>query len=132
MTLTESTKSATEANLYYSKQIMGNLVEDKYGDKIDKLAGTIEDSQGKEVVNETRSKQIEAVITTLSQDVTNTLNSELKGIDVSYVKNTGDLNKYLNNLNAGFTIDNDKELHRKYAEMFLKDYDINELEFKNG
>ena len=57
-----SISEATEANKFYSEQIMGNLVKEKYGDKIQGMAKTTNEL-GEEERNLAREAQINAIAT---------------------------------------------------------------------
>jgi hypothetical protein len=104
---------------------MSNIVEDKYGNIIDKMAGTVTDENGNQVVNEARAAQINAVVTQWSTSETEAMDKALENINVNNVKTNNSLKKY------GYDISNDKDLALTYAEKVLG-YDRDELTYKGG
>ena len=122
-----SISEATEANKFYSEQIMGNLVKEKYGDKIQGMAKTTNEL-GEEERNLAREAQINAIATKWAESDTNSMNKELKNIDVGKASS----NNALNN-NFGYEISNDEDLAKTYAKEVLG-YDLSksEMTYKGG
>lgn len=111
--LAQSMSETAAAADFYAKQMMENAIEDKYGDKIDKLA-TTKDASGKEVVNEGRANLITSILANEAQDQSDAMSKELQAIDVSDATSNNKLNdKY------GYDVENDEDLARTYAEKVL-------------
>lgn len=111
--LAQSMSETAAAADFYAKQMMENAVEDKYGDKINKLA-TSKDASGKEVVNEGRANLITSILANEAQDQSDAMSKELQAIDVSDATSNNKLNdKY------GYDVKNDEDLARTYAEKVL-------------
>ena len=111
--LAQSMSETAAAADFYAKQMMENAIEDKYGDKINKLA-TTKDASGKEVVNEGRASLITSILANEAQDQSDAMSKELQAIDVSDATSNDKLNdKY------GYDVENDEDLARTYAEKVL-------------
>ena len=132
--LADSTNSATEANEYYAKQIMGMAVEDEYGDKIEGMTtdkdGNINEVLYNQIVAATAQRKSEAEAeneTALAERMAD-IEDDVRNID-----STGELEKYLEKLGVAdnYNVSNDKQLALTYAEM-MGYGDRDTLTYKGG
>ena len=119
--LASSMDEVAKSNMFYSEQIMNNLIENKYGDKINKMA-TVVGEDGKATVDESRAKQIQAILAQQENATTKALNKELSNIDVSNIKRNSQLKD----------IDDDKDLAKTYAKEVLGYEDTSKMTYKGG
>ena len=119
--LASSMDKVAKSNMFYSEQIMNNLIENKYGDKINKMA-TVVGEDGKATVDESRAKQIQAILAQQENATTKALNKELSNIDVSNIKRNSQLKD----------IDDDKDLAKTYAKEVLGYEDTSKMTYKGG
>ena len=119
--LASSMDEVAKSNMFYSEQIMNNLIENKYGDKINKIA-TVVGEDGKATVDESRAKQIQAILAQQENATTKALNKELSNIDVSNIKRNSQLKD----------IDDDKDLAKTYAKEVLGYEDTSKMTYKGG
>lgn len=110
----DSLSEAEKANKYYAKQIAGIEIKDKYGNDATEMS---KNNKG-EVREGLKNQILEAMNSKVTEQNTE-LEEKLKGIDISSVKNTGDLSKWLENYDAGYTVSNDKELAKEYMKRVL-------------
>lgn len=109
-------------NLFNSEQIMNNLIKSKYGAEVNKLAGTVTNEKGEEVVNESRANQIQAILAQQENKTTKALNEEISAINTSNIK----YNRQLEG------IDDDEDLAKTYAQEVLGYKDISTTSYKGG
>lgn len=124
LSFTSSLYQAEQANLEFAKRILQSEIENKYGDKIDELAT---DEEGN--VNEARASQISAILADQEEAVAKKMQKEIDNIDIEDTndwKSNNKLNEHYN-----YTIDNDEDLARTYAEKVLK-IDSSDLDYKGG
>lgn len=119
--LASSMDEVVKSNMFYSEQIMNNLIENKYGNKINKMA-TVVGEDGKAIVDEGRAKQIQAILAQQENTTTKALSEELSKIDVSNIKRNSQLEG----------IDNDKDLAKTYAKEVLGYEDTSKMTYKGG
>lgn len=117
----DSLNQASQANKFYAEQILGNMISDTYGDKINEIA---KDEEGN--VDESRSKQIEAILTKSNDKINAEMQKELENI--ADVENYNSNNKLKN---FGYSIDNDEDLARTYAKEILgySDDEISKMDY---
>ena len=146
LSLGESMAEAEKANRYYSEQILGMAIEDKYGDKISSMV-----TKDDETIDEIKYNQILTAFTKRAANIeeeknnnTKTTYEQVEG-KVKDISNTKDLNSFLNDYekdnnelinkvlggNYDGSMDDDKELGLLYAQM-MYDIDKSELTYKKG
>lgn len=132
--LADSTNSATEANEYYAKQIMGMAVEDEYGDKIEDMTtdkdGNVNEVLYDQIVAATAQRKSEA-----DAENEKALAERMADVedDVRNINSTGELEKYLEKLGVAddYKVSDDKQLALTYAEM-MGYGDRDTLTYKRG
>lgn len=125
-----SIEEATKANKYYTQQITENIVEDKYGTKINQLA-TETDEEGNSKVNESRAKQIQSILSQADESTTEEMQKALEKIDVSNITS----NRKLRNKYSEYKdIDDDEALAREYAKRILNksEEEVAKMTYKRG
>lgn len=112
----ESLDSMTEENEYYVQQLTKSIVDEKFGDELSDFADTV--SVG--------ADQLELAIAKVSDDLTGSgedLATKLSSIDVTNITSNLKLNRYLESAGSDIHVNNDEDLAREYAKMFISDYD---------
>ena len=113
----ESLDSATEENEYYVQQLTKSIVDEKFGDELSDFADTV--SVG--------ADQLELAIAKVSDDLASSgedLATKLSSINVTDITSNLKLNRYLESKGSDIHVDNDEDLAREYAKMFIPDYDM--------
>ena len=128
--LADSMDIAKKANEYYAEQILGMVIEDDYGKRIEAMST---DEEG--TVNEALVSQITAAITkagvkTASENDAN-LQTLLEGVNGNKATSNNALNDILAENDRDYSISNDKDLALTYANKVLK-YDRKELAYEHG
>lgn len=139
--LANSMSEAEAANRYYAEQIMGMAIQENYGDKIKDIA-TNENGEVDTALYNQLTSSLTAAAAAADEEKEKSLADSYKDINVSDIKNTGDLNSALSGYddallkkvlgeNFDGSIDNDEELGLMYAQM-LGYGDKDSLTYKKG
>lgn len=127
--LADSMDDAKKANEYYAEQIMGIVVEDTYGDRLEGMATDEEGNTNESLYNQL----IAATTTALANGPSNeqSLADAIAAIDVSKATSNSKTNEILKAAGANYSIDDDEDLAMLYAEKVL-DYDTTDFTYKSG
>ena len=130
MNFRDSLNEAAEANREYAKEIWGNIVEENVSDSWYNAAakndeGVTDDGLKAAMKEAAANRASEFEIDGKSLD------EAIAEIDVSNVKSNGALNDLLEEKNAGFSIDDDRDLGKTYAEKVLG-WDTSQISYTSG
>lgn len=127
--LADSMNDAKKANEYYAEQIMGIVVEDTYGDRLEGMATDEEGNTNESLYNQL----IAATTTALANGPSNeqSLADAIAAIDVSKATSNSKTNEILKAAGANYSIDDDEDLAMLYAEKVLG-YDTTDFTYKSG
>ena len=118
---TQSIYDSEKANRFYTEQMYTNLVENKYGEKINQM---VTDKDGN--VDTTRAAQISNIITKTDDKAVDKMNTDLNNADDKLKDKKYKSNNALKK-NYGYDIENDKDLVKTYLKE-IKGYTQEELD----
>lgn len=118
---TQGLYDSEKANRFYTEQMYTNLVENKYGEKINQI---VTDKDGN--VDTTRAAQISNIVTKTDDKAVDKMNNDLNNADDKLKDKKYKSNNALKN-NYGYDIENDKDLVKTYLKE-IKGYTQEELD----